>query len=232
MQLYAIKFGESSFYSKYVFRDDTSDETMQISWSYYLARFNNKTILFDVGFRDPLIAHEWGITLMNVEHEINSLIKDNPVDTIFITHSHFDHIDNIDLYPDSRIIIAHDDYLHALNNGNPAVKERLLRENVITVKDEFLFDDKFKFKVIGGHTVGSSVIYFEQDGHNFVITGDECYDRDNMNDNRPIGVYASTEKNTAFLEEANRNQYIPLPYHDNSVFQSYKQVSTHIVQIL
>jgi glyoxylase-like metal-dependent hydrolase (beta-lactamase superfamily II) len=232
MRLYAIKFGESSFRSKYVFRDDTSDETMQISWSYYLAQFNNRTILFDVGFRDPQLAQEWGITLMNVENEINSLVRDNPVDTIFITHSHFDHIDNIDLYPDSRIIIAHDDYLHALNNGNPTVKDRLLRENVITVKDEFLFEDKFKFKVIGGHTVGSSVIYFEQGGNHFVITGDECYNRDNMNSNRPIGVYSSTENNAAFLDDAYRNKYIPLPYHDISVFQSYKQVSAHIVQII
>jgi glyoxylase-like metal-dependent hydrolase (beta-lactamase superfamily II) len=232
MQLYAVKFGESSFNSKYAFRDVTSDDKMQISWSYYLAKYNDKTILFDVGFRDSLIAEEWGITLVNVNEEVNHLINDAQVDTVFITHSHFDHIDNIDLYPDSQIIIAYEDYLHALNNGTPAVRERLLRDNVITVKDEYLYDNKFRFKVIGGHTAGSSVIYFDHGGKNFVITGDECYNRDNMIANRPIGVYSSTEKNEAFLQDANDKGYIPLPYHDLSVFQSYKQVSSHIVQIL
>lgn len=232
MQLYAIKFGESPLYSKCIYRDINTDEKMQISWSYYLAKFNNKTILFDVGFRDQIIAEEWGITLLNIDNEINSLANLSNVDVVFITHSHFDHIDNIDLFGNSLIIISYDEYMHVINNGKQAIRERLLRENVITVKDEFLFDNKFKFKVIGGHTIGSSVIYFEENEKNYVITGDECYNRNNLLENRPIGIYSKTEKNESFISDALQKGYIPLPYHDLNLFNKYKKVSSNIVQII
>lgn len=232
MQLYAVKFGESFLNSKYIFRDESSEDLIRISWSYYIAKYNNKIILFDVGFRDPITAKEWGIELCNVEDEVKKIISLNHVDVICITHSHFDHIDNIDLFPDSQIIISYDDYLHALDNGNPNVQERLRKENVVKVNDTYLFENKFKFRVIGGHTRGSSVIYFEHNKKDYVITGDECYSCDNLIQKRPIGVYSSSENNESFIHEANEKGYIPLPYHDIAIFQTYNKVSNNIVQIL
>ena len=87
--------------------------------------------------------------------------------------------------------------------GNNLSEKRLLKENVITVEDEFIFDNKFKFKVIGGHSIGSSVIYFEDNGENYVITGDRsCYNCSNLIENRPIGIYSNTEKNESFISDA------------------------------
>ncbi len=232
MKLYAIKFGESQLYAKYVYRDIHTDEKMPISWSYFLAKYDNKTILFDVGFRDRADADQWGITLFNIEDEIRELADLNRVDVVFITHSHFDHIDNIDLFPNALIIISYDEYVHALHHGKEAVKERLRGENVLTIKDEYVLDKKFKFKVIGGHTVGSSVIYFEENDKHYVITGDECYICSNLMENRPVGTYAKTEKNEAFIKDALQKELIPLPYHDLNLFHTYKEVSRHIVQII
>ncbi|MBD3922931.1 MBL fold metallo-hydrolase [Paenibacillus sp. PR3] len=230
MQLYAVKFGESLLGAKYIFRDETSEDLIKISWSYYIAKYNNKTILFDVGFRDPIIANQWGIELCNVDDEVNKIIP-NHVDVIFITHNHFDHIDNIDLFPDAQIIISYSDYLHTMESGNPIVQERLRKENVVKVNDTYLFDNKFRFKVVGGHTVGSSVIYFEHNNKDYVITGDECYIRDNLTQKRPIGVYSSSENNAAFINEASEKGCIPLPYHDITIFQTHTKVSDNIVQI-
>ncbi|WP_256757362.1 MBL fold metallo-hydrolase [Cohnella sp. WQ 127256] len=232
MQLYAVKFGESSLNSKYIYRDVFSEDLIRISWSYYITKYNNKTILFDVGFRDPVIAKNWGIDLFNVDKEIKHIFNFNHVDVVFITHSHFDHIDNLDLFPDSQIVIGYDEYLHALKNGSSSVKERLLKENVVTVKDEIIFDNKFNFKVIGGHTIGSSVIYFEHNEKNFVITGDECYKCDNLITKKPIGIYSNTEKNESFINDAFNKGCIPLPYHDLTIFQTYKEISRNIVQII
>lgn len=105
MQLYAIKFGESFLSSKYVYRDVSSEEEIQISWSFYLAQYDNKTILFDVGFRDQNIAKEWNIALINIDIEMKNLANLSNVDVVFITHGHFDHTDNIDLFENSLIII-------------------------------------------------------------------------------------------------------------------------------
>lgn len=232
MELYAIKFGESQLDEKYIYRDVHTDEKTLISWSYYLAKYGSKTILFDVGFRDQAAADQWGITLFDVEEEIREVADLNQVDVVFITHSHFDHIDNIDLYPNSLLVISNDEYVHALQHGKEAVQERLRGENILTIQDEYIFDEKFKFKVIGGHTIGSSVIYFEENDKNYVITGDECYLCNNMLENRPVGICAKTEKNEAFIDNARQKGLIPLPYHDLNLFHTYKEVSRHIVRII
>lgn len=122
--------------------------------------------------------------------------------------------------------------MDVVNNGKAAIRDRLLKDNVITVKDEYLYDNKFKFKVIGGHSVGSSVIYFEENDKNYVITGDECYTSNNLLENRPIGIYSNTEKNEAFISDALLKGYIPLPCHDSSLFKKHKKVSSNIVQII
>ncbi|RUS45845.1 MBL fold metallo-hydrolase [Cohnella sp. AR92] len=232
MQLYAVKFGESSLQTKYIYKDAVSDDSTSIAWSYYVARFNTKTILFDVGFRDPMIARDWGIKLFNLDDEIHQIGDLNQVDVIFITHSHFDHIDNIDLFPNAQIIISYAEYGHAMSNGSPAIKSRLGKDNVIKVEDELIYEDTFLFKVVGGHSVGSSVVYFEHNEQKYVITGDECYTRDNLTQQIPIGIYSDTRKNETFIHNAYRDGWIPLPYHDTSLFQTYKRISNHIVQIL
>ncbi|QTH41545.1 MBL fold metallo-hydrolase [Cohnella sp. LGH] len=232
MQLYAVKFGESPFKSKYVFRDASVNEPMRIPWSYYVARYRGKSILFDVGFRDPQTAEKWGIELIDVEAEVASAVDLNSIDIIFITHSHFDHIDNIDRFPDAQIIIGCDEYEYALQNASLSVRERLLQSNVLTVKEAELFLDTFQFEVVGGHTVGSSVVYFQHDGANYAITGDECYVAENLTARRPIGIFSNTEKNEAFLKKAHGMGVIPLPFHDPGIFHTYKKVTENMVQII
>jgi glyoxylase-like metal-dependent hydrolase (beta-lactamase superfamily II) len=102
----------------------------------------------------------------------------------------------------------------------------------VTVKDTYIFDNKFTFKVIGGHTAGSSVIYFEHNESKYVITGDECYTCENLIENRPIGVYSSSENNQSFINETRQKGYLPLPYHDLTIFQTHHKVSKNIVQII
>ncbi|WP_138753972.1 MBL fold metallo-hydrolase [Paenibacillus sinopodophylli] len=234
MELYAVRFGESSFQLKYIYRDTNHSEAIvKIAWSYYIAKHNHKTIFIDTGFRDEHAAIQWGITFTGVENELGSIIDDlSLVDTVIITHSHFDHIENLDLFNTPEIIISKIDYEHALNQCSQAVKEKLLQCHVVTVEDEYVIDDLFRFKVIGGHSNGSSVLYFEANDNNYIITGDECYCCDNMISNRPIGVYSNTEHNERFLNDAHHSGLIPLPFHDLNLFEQYPAVSEHIVRIL
>lgn len=231
-QLYAVKIGESELRMKHVFRDAVADKPIRVSWSYYVASYNGQTILFDVGFRSPDTAEQWGITLSEVDKEVRRIFDSARVDLIFITHHHFDHLDNIDLHPDVPIIISHEACKQAREDGAPHVRERMNRENLLLVESEYVYDHFFTMNVIGGHTPGSSVISFTYEGQAYLITGDECYTRDNIFQNKPIGVYTNTERNEAFIREAHHKGVTPLPYHDITIFQSYPRVSANIVQII
>ena len=57
------------------------------------------------------------------------------VDVVFITHSHFDHISNLDLYENAMIVIEENEYENALKKGSYSVKKRLKQSNVIKVND-------------------------------------------------------------------------------------------------
>ncbi len=234
MELYAVKVGESMFSLNYIYRDTNhSEEQVKIAWSYYIAKHNHKTIFIDTGFRDENVAKQWGITFTDVENEIGSIIGNRSlVDTVMITHNHFDHIDNLDLFDTPEIIISKIDYDLTLKQCSPSIKEKLLQCHVVAVENEYVYNDLFRFKVIGGHSEGSSVIYFETNNHNYIITGDECYSCDNMISNRPIGVFSSTENNERFINDIHQSGLIPLPFHDLNLFEQYPAISKNIVRIL
>lgn len=234
MELYAIKYGESVFKMKSIYQDmASSEEFTEFLWLYYLAKYNDKVLLFDTGFRNEQDAANWGVKLINVENEIKKLINGpDSVDVVFITHSHFDHIDNLDLYEKASIVIAEKEYENAVKKGLPSINKRLELGNVIKVNDEYVYDEKFCFKVIGGHTAGSSVIYFNEGSNSYVITGDECYACDNMLSVRPLGSCVDSRKNMMFLENGHQKALIPLPYHDVRIFEIYERISENIVRIL
>lgn len=239
MELYAIRYGENFSYANYgtIYKgaENPDEKVPGFIFMYYLAKYNGRVILFDTGFRDEGTASSMGITLKDVKNEIKNVIG-NPfcIDIIFITHSHFDHINNLDLYNKSSIIISKSEYDIAMSESPNPVKAHLKSNsnNIILIKNEYIFDQKFRFKVIGGHTPGSSVIYFDDGNQNYVITGDECYAVENISKNIPNGNYTNSQKNAKFISDAHNKKLIPLPYHDNKIFSNYKQVSANIAKII
>lgn len=237
MELYAIKYGDNFLYGTKgaVFRgaENPSELYDGFCFMYYLAIHNGKRILFDTGFRNSDQAKSVGITLFDIEDEIKMIVENlYDADMIFITHSHFDHIDNLDLYNNPKIIISEPEYDVALEKSPETVKQKLKSCDVLKVKDEYIYDYIFRFKVIGGHSIGSSVIYFSQGDNSYVLTGDECYAVDNIIKNIPIGFTHDGGRNKDFINDAYIKKIVPLPYHDNKVFLSYKPISEHIVRII
>lgn len=236
MQLYAIHYGENFKYGTYqsVYQNTDTPEKLiqQFAFTYYLAKRNGKVILFDTGFRQKEMADHMGITLFDVSEEVANLVT-NPysVDIIFITHNHFDHIDNLDLYDASMIVLSRATYNEACKDCADTIREKLQSKQICIVDDEVVIDDMFHFKVIGGHAPGSSVIYFKEKEQEYVITGDECYVCDNMKHNLPIGICVDREKNADFIQDGYDKKLIPLPFHDKEIYSQYGKVSEHIVEI-
>lgn len=235
MELYAVKYGENYKYGNYqtVYRNHKSTELVPgFIFLIYIVKYKNKILLFDTGFRSPESAEFYGVDLIDVEREMDTILDGKKIDTIFITHAHFDHIDNLDLYPETDIIISKSEHESALNKCSEKVKHILKSDYVHIVQEEYDYDHKFLFKVIGGHTEGSSVIYFEHEGKEYVIAGDECYSIDNVTENIPNGMVSNGEKNEAFIADAHNRALITLPYHDDKVFLGYEKVTEHIVRII
>ncbi len=236
MELYAVKYAINFKYATYstIFRGNECNELVpDFVFAYYIAKYNGKILLFDTGFKSLETAKGYETTFIDVTEEIKVVFDPQSVDTIFITHAHFDHTDNLDLYPNTEIIISRASYDTVLTQYQDENMRRILQsDQVRKIEDEFLYDDKFRFKVIGGHTEGSSVVYFEVEDQQYVIAGDECYLIENVEKNIPNGNVYDPLTNEKFIADAHDRRLIVLPFHDNQIFERYDKVSENIVRIL
>lgn len=239
MKLYGIRYAKKFRYGtkETVFRTwkDNHETIPDFPFFYYLAECGGMNFLIDTGFRDRRLAVEMGVDLLQTEQEIRNVFGSFPkIDTIFLTHSHWDHIGNIDLYPNASLILSKQAYAQALAEGSAPVRARLqeTKAPVSLVDEKECFYDFFQFEVIGGHTPDSSVIYFNNGSDEYCVTGDECYVCDNMVCNIPIGISFCEEKNEMFIRETHARGVIPLPFHDAAILEKYDRLTENIVRIL
>lgn len=234
MELYAVHYANEFKYANYrtiYHKDERTELVPGFVFLYYIAKIGELVILFDTGFRSEETAKGYDTHLLDVKEEVLAL-TDGRADIIFITHEHFDHVENLDLYQGADIIVAKDAW-EELQKSYPLITDQLmLTSKIQIVEDEFEVQGSFCFKVIGGHTKGSSVIYFNEGGEKFVISGDETYLLDNFERQIPNGVVYSLEKNRNFIKQVHKEGMIPLPSHDMSIIERYPRVSEHIVRII
>ena len=212
MKLYGIRFAKGFKYGtrETVFRTEKGNRELipDFPFFYYLAEYEGLHIMIDTGFRDERLAADMGVALLPIESEIRQVFGIFPkIDVIFLTHSHWDHTGNIDLYPEAKTQIS-------------------------LVEERECFYDFFHFEVIGGHAPDSSVLCFQADQDTYCITGDECYLCDNMERNIAIGICSCKEKNERFIRKAYERGWIPLPFHDAEILDKYDRLTENIVRIV
>lgn len=236
MNLYAIRYAQDFKYGEvgHFFRNapDSEERIKDFPFFYYLAQVEDRRYLIDTGFRDAETAEKMGVHFLP-SGEVESVFGRVPkVDTVMITHSHWDHINNLDLYPEAAVVMPRKTYETARKSGIAAVKKRLRGGNITLVDDELLIDDKFLLRVIGGHTSDSSVVFFEEAWEHYVFTGDECYQCENALRNIPIGLTVDAEKNRRFVASIYEQNITPLPCHDATILEKFCRLSENIVQII
>lgn len=67
---------------------------------------------------------------------------------------------------------------------------------------------------VGGHSIGSCVVEFAIGEQKYVITGDECYARENLEKKIPTGSSYCFEKSLEFIEKYSQKEYTVLLCHE------------------
>ena len=141
---------------------------------------------------------------------------------VFITHLHFDHVDDLLEYKNAKVYIgrrewegalkaapnwAHGKILHEFSN-TPDCKKRL-----VVVDDEEIMPGVEAFWV-GGHTPGSTAYSVNTAHGKAVLTGDTVSLLGNIEKNIPPGVYTSLDECMAAMKKIRKKADIVLPSHD------------------
>lgn len=233
-ELYAIQYGESLFSTKKIFDDIKDNTQVPFAWLFYVLKIDEKIILIDTGFSDEKKIKKYNINFQNpIELLRKSNINPEQITDIIITHSHFDHMGNVDQFDNAKIYISQTELTNFLKNtSNQKTKDFLIdNNNLITFDNEINLFDTIKIKEIGGHTQGSSVVFIYNDNNKYVLTGDECYLIENCIQARPIGSLYDHEKNKIFIETISRSNYEILTFHDPKIFKKYERIFDWMVKI-
>lgn len=216
IELVAFKYGESLFPSKYAFYNDVLNVELPIAWLFYLIRYREKNILVDTGISDLSEFEKYGFHLQNFIEPIKLIreygLKQEEITDVIITHSHFDHIADINYYKYANIYIQADEF--------ETYKENIeSREKVITFMDYINVYDKFVVKRVGGHTKGSSIVTFNYGMREYVLAGDECYLKANIEKQIPTGIFHDIDKSKGFIEKYKDSDGMILLCHEPDVVE-------------
>ena len=184
----------------------------------YFIKTENSYIMIDAG------SDVTGLETSLKEHEIHT----NDVKWIFLTHSDYDHVAALSLFPNATVYMGEDE----LDLVNGTIKRNAFSNNSIPTSvgisllkdgEELLFDDaKIECIHAPGHTNGSMLYLIDE---TYLFTGDAFMIRNGKLDVHPFTMDKERSKQTIEMQKEliNNNNYIVFTshygYYDNVQFE-------------
>lgn len=242
-RIYPLRNGVCQIAGNHAFHGGNNAETYDYALYLWLILGGDKPMLVDAGLSDVAemnrgAAHVLRQPITQAPHETSRAqlrkfgLTPADIGHLFITHLHFDHVDDLLLYTNATVYVGkkewegatksaptwgHGRILHEFSN-NPQCKPRL-----VLVEDQEVLPGIESFW-IGGHTPGSTA-YRVKTAHGWaVLTGDTVSLLANLERDAPIGVFANLEQCSAAMQKIRAKADVVLPSHDPSTFDRWPAV--------
>ena len=180
--------------------------TRELAFSFVLLKGEGHIVLIDLGTNgrdeETVRMHTRdGITNWQPPQKTLARVGVHPeeVDTVFITHAHYDHIDNWAAFPNAQFIMQEDELMGwelILAQGNSrsnlcyAVKTDNIREarklategrmKLVRGKVQGVLPGIDLLPAYNGHTFASQYVVLHQQGQEYAFIGDIAYVRENI----------------------------------------------------
>ena len=153
---------------------------------------------------------------------IKDLLKKEKIDKLFISHLHFDHCSNLDLFRNSKIYINEKELRNLYeNNDDSDLYKPLLKiineYDVNTFNDEINISNNIKIVLTYGHTVGHSSLEFKQGKRRILVAGDAIK---SLNDYLNINKYGNAQNPDKYIktkENIKNNYDVIIPGHSDII---------------
>lgn len=207
MELYVIKYGETTLPESWVFTGGNKEKILPITFSVFLIKQENRLILVDAGCDD---MPGWDMKYFCKPTEVLERMGIAPEDItdVVLTHSHYDHFAAIGHYKFARIYVNSAEYTDELKARIPHTA------SVTLCGDETEIAQNVVLRCIGGHSVGSSVVEITVGDKIHLLSGDECYSPDCVARKIPTGMSHNPEKSRGFIGKYSTPEYIVHVCHD------------------
>lgn len=157
----------------------------------------------------------------------------DPLDVshLFLTHLHYDHVSNVDIFANARLVVDASGYREALRRldlglcwvpGEVIFPMRDQWQDRLILADDAEILPGIRAIHFGGHTPCSMGVSVQTATGTAIITGDVVSLYENIERDIPIGVLESREEVMAAMERIRREADIVLPSHDPRVLERFE----------
>jgi len=178
---------------------------IELSDTCVLIKHREQWLLWDTGYPDAVadrpvdtpVGHATRAKkLISQLGELN--LKPSDIAFVAISHTHGDHVGNVDLFPDSTLLIQKAEVDWAFADGKPAPfkKDRPMR--LLTGDFDVFGDGSATLLSTPGHTPGHQSLLVHLDKTGWVLlTGDAAHFKDNWDNDRVPSINSNAEQTHA-----------------------------------
>ncbi|TQJ31502.1 N-acyl homoserine lactonase family protein [Microbacterium sp. SLBN-146] len=215
-------------------RDGSVHEGVMVPVPVWLIEGAGKIILIDTGLGDidevSEMQSRYGVDFVASRSDDQDLVaglarhgvKPEDVDIVVLTHLHFDHVGNNELFPHATFIVQADELPQATHPPHFCMfyypeysyKVEAVRDRLQVIDGDLQIDPAVRLVKIGGHTPGCMVVMVTTDVGTVCLTSDVMYNYKNLELNWPMGSFWDLPDLMAGYDRLHREADIIIPEHD------------------
>ena len=252
-EVYAIEFARDDKFvpaKDFAINPIINDSARFVFMTWLLKGSNGRKVLVDAGFhKESKFYGSWLRDYVRPDSSLQKL-KLNPGDItdVILTHTHWDHIGGVDLFPNATIWIQKNDYNYFVNDawqtdGNTAGLDSSDVPKVVKLNSEG------KIKLVNGdnveiipgikvfigskHTFESQYVVVNTPTDKVLIASDNCWLYYNLTHmiSIPLTFDAVAYVNALQRMKTLVNTDLIIPGHDSKIFDKFKKIKEGVVRI-
>jgi glyoxylase-like metal-dependent hydrolase (beta-lactamase superfamily II) len=222
-------------------QDGTFEPGLMVPVPVWFIDGEDSCMLIDTGLGDceeiMRLQYQYGIDYIarkSKEQEIlNGLaakgLKPEDIDVVVLTHLHFDHIGNTELFTNARFIVQRSEIPMLISPPKFATfyyrewshKITDISDRLIPIDGNLKFSKHLELIRVGGHSPGQMAILAETAKGRVCIASDFLYNYSNLRHEWPIGPVWNMDEWISNLRFIKGEADIILPNHDYELYQLY-----------
>jgi len=221
--------------------DGTVTEGVMVPVPVWLLEGTKSVILIDTGLGNceevSLMQHRYGVDFVCSRQPDQDLlaglarhgIRPEDVETVVVTHLHFDHVGNNELFPNARFIIQRDELPQALcpppfcmfYYPDYAYKTIDILPRASLIDGDVVLEPGVKLLKVGGHTPGSMSVVIDTGIGRVCLTSDVMYNYKNLELNWPMGSFWDLQDLMRGYDRLRVEADVLVPEHDWKFLQEF-----------